>query len=290
VIVFLNGVPSHIHNATFFGAIEDASAFEDLYRLDDETWLLNIQHRAPGKPSVARRISQEEAVEWLLQLRQSPRGGRPGLMLRKRQSESIPQNAIGYSDPGRLTAGSVSTGAGQHRLLLPEDSKTMTELRDRQDSILQPGNVLEKVLWAPAADEAATAGFKDKSHAELIQLLRTQLEERLLHNPKISTFQSLQDRGCDVLIEWGPHAKYGLQIKSHGDIAEKDFAKNTLSQVQDSRQHGLQKLYVLLAGDLTDQSQEQKVRGLHSRISAMNDPYVSVIPPERAWSIISGNP
>lgn len=38
-----------------------------------------------------------------------------------------------------------------------------------------------------------------------------------------------------------------------------------------SRQHGLRGLYLVLAADITGASNGQKVRGLASRISAMND-------------------
>jgi hypothetical protein len=98
-------------------------------------------------------------------------------------------------------------------------------------------------------------------------------------------FQS-HDRGCDLLIEWPQHAKYGLQLKSNGDVEEADFANKTLAQIQDSRQHGLRRLYLVLAADITSSSNSQKVRGLVSRISSMNDPYVVVVPPEQAWTLL----
>jgi hypothetical protein len=89
-----------------------------------------------------------------------------------------------------------------------------------------------------------------------------------------------------MVIEWGKAAKYGVQLKSYNDIAEEGFAPNTLAQIQDSKQHGLNGLYVLLAGDLTSPSQIQNVRNFISRVSKMKDKYVQVVPPERLWTLL----
>jgi hypothetical protein len=48
-------------------------------------------------------------------------------------------------------------------------------------------------------------------------------------------------------------------------------------------------LYVLLAGDMTDRSQEEKVRALEARISRQNDDYVVTVSPERLWTLLFGN-
>ncbi len=77
--------------------------------------------------------------------------------------------------------------------------------------------------------------------------------------PTVTIFQSLDDSGCDLLIEWAAHARYGVLLKSHWDINHNNFAEKTLVQIQDSS-HGLNRQYVLLAGDLTDISHAQKLR------------------------------
>src|SRR4029077_10826342 len=146
--------------------------------------------------------------------------------------------------------------------------------------------VLEHVLWPQAADVALTAGFGDERHDPLVTRLQAILEARLLERPRLAILQSLQDRGCDLLIEWPLRAKYGVQLKSNGDVEEKGFANKTLAQIQDSRQHGLERLFVVLAADITDTSKAQKVRGIVSRISSMSDPYVVTVPPERAWTLL----
>jgi hypothetical protein len=77
-------------------------------------------------------------------------------------------------------------------------------------------------------------------------------------------------------------------LKSHWDISQNNFAEKTLVQIQDSRAHGLKRLYVLLAGDLTDLSHAQKLRGFESRINKMKDPYIGTVAPERLWTLLFG--
>jgi len=161
---------------------------------------------------------------------------------------------------------------------------------DRDGGVRAKGNLelsVDHILRAQAADIAVTAGFRERRHDPMLNVLRTILEAELVGGPRISILQSLQDRGCDLLIEWPGHAKYGVQLKSNGDVAAGDFATKTLAQIQDSRQHGLERLYVVLAADITSESNQQKVRALVSRISAMNDPYVAVVPPENAWNLLA---
>ncbi|HLN29167.1 MAG TPA: hypothetical protein VK395_15565 [Gemmataceae bacterium] len=273
---------NEIYGAQYFGGMEH-QGLEDLYRLPDQTWILHSVNPATMVEPSFVRLTHEEAVDWLIELRRCSTICQKGSLRAKGPAEGLPQHVVPHDEPARIFAGSRQWCApppvGQIiRIILSPDCKTMRELKERQDSILEPSMVLERVLWPSAADEALAAGFKENSHDDLLQLLRVRLEERLLERPRISIFQSLQDRGCDQLIEWGPHAKFGIQIKSYGDIRDSEFARNTIAQIQDSRQHGLQRLYLLLAGDLSDASQAQKVRGLHSRISAMNDRYVRFIP------------
>ncbi|MEK6263010.1 MAG: hypothetical protein AABP62_30895 [Planctomycetota bacterium] len=149
------------------------------------------------------------------------------------------------------------------------------------------GTPLDQIMWAAAVDPSLTKGFQQKLHDGLVERLQEFLEARLPENPRLAILQSLQDRGCDLLIEWPQRAKYGVQLKNNGDVEKLDFSVKTLAQIQDSKQHGLVRLYLVIAADITGVSNSQKVRGMISRISAMNDPYVVVIPPERAWSLLS---
>jgi len=143
-------------------------------------------------------------------------------------------------------------------------------------------------LWRRAAEVTRTKGFQKQRHDVMLNRLQRQADEQLPGRPRVTITQSLQDSGCDLLIEWGTDAKYGVQMKSHYDISEADFAGKTVGQIQDSRQHGLKGLYVLLAGDMTNQSQIQRVRGFQARVSKMKDKYVQVIAPERLWTLLFG--
>lgn len=147
---------------------------------------------------------------------------------------------------------------------------------------------LQALLWpTEAASPAATSWFAQRSHDELLQALLVAVDAALPGFVRASVFQSLQDAGCDIGIECIEEgAKYGIQVKSYGDIAQPEFARDTLAQIQDSRRHGLQRLFLLLAGDMTDPSQAQKVAGLHSRINQMADPYVIIVPPQRLRALI----
>jgi hypothetical protein len=148
------------------------------------------------------------------------------------------------------------------------------------------GRAVEAALRQPAADIAATAGFNGQLHDALLAQLRDILDATLPETPRISILQGLQDRGCDLLIEWPGRAKYGVQLKNNYDVEHAGFAANTVTQIQDSRQHGLARLFVVLAADITGNSNLQKVRAIESRISSMNDPYVGAVPPERAWNLL----
>jgi tetratricopeptide (TPR) repeat protein len=150
---------------------------------------------------------------------------------------------------------------------------------------------LDRLLWPTASGDSATAGFRDKKHDGLLSALRVVLDAHFGARVRVSIFQSLPDAGCDIgLLFPAQGLKCGIQVKSHRDIAQLDFATKTLAQIQDSRRHGLRRLYLVLAGDLTDPSQLEKVRGLDSRISQMQDDYVTVVPPERVWTLLCEPP
>lgn len=153
-------------------------------------------------------------------------------------------------------------------------------------SLSDEKNSVDMFLWARAAAAALTLGFRGKRHDDLLHRLRDKADACFGTGPKVLVLQSLQDAGCDLLFDWGEGHKYGVQLKSHGDIEQADFAAKTLCQIQDSKQHGLKHLYVLLAGDLTDPSQAQKMRGFEARVSKQNDRYVTTISPDRLWTLL----
>lgn len=148
------------------------------------------------------------------------------------------------------------------------------------------GRSLEIIFRAAAVEISVTKEFRDQKHDQLLECIQKVLVATLPDHPQVTILQSMQDRGCDLLIEWPQHEKYGVQSKNNSDVEKDDFANKTVSQIQDSRQHGLKKLFVVLAADITGNSNLQKVRIFQGRICAMNDPYVEVVSPERAWSLL----
>lgn len=148
------------------------------------------------------------------------------------------------------------------------------------------GDALHTFIMRYPADEAMTNGFKGRRHDDLLDLLRKKAIQRFNHGVTIEILQSLQDAGCDLLFRWDAGPKYGVQLKSHGDIAQENFAGTTMTQIQDSKQHGLNQLYVLLAGNLTDNSQREKMRSFQARISKQKDSYVIVVPADRVWTLL----
>jgi len=151
---------------------------------------------------------------------------------------------------------------------------------------IDQSKAIHDFLCRPAAAIARTKGFEKHRHDPMLVRLRHMADEQLPGRPTVVITQSLQDSGCDLTIYWGGGAKYGVQLKSHSDISKPDFAGKTVGQIQYSKQHGLKRLYVLLAGDMTDQSHVQKVRGFTSSVSKMNDKYVHIVPPERLWTLL----
>ncbi len=272
-------------NALYGGRYERGT-FEYLYRLPDGRWFLHSLNMVTLTESAFREIPEGEAIDWLIGLRRADelsgadrsRSNRVAPDWVIPREESFQYEKLQYAGPPPI---------GQHdAIMLPRVSRAWDSIMQRQSQFLEPGSVLENVMWPPMADTALTAGFRQERHDPLVTHLQTILETRLLEQPRLSNLQSLQDCGCDLLIEWPHRAKYGVQLKSNGDVEQGDFATKTVAQIQDSRQHALRRLYVVLAADANSNSNAQKLRGFESRVSVMNDPYVRVIQPERAWNLL----
>jgi len=294
----VNGEVMTVRPDTYYGGRHEGSVFEYLYHRPDGRWFVHTVNVASLAAPTFAEITEEEAVGWLIQscraeersMGDDPERGElrlvpPGLVSREEQYLC---GSMQFSCPPPV---------GQHIVMqIPRTSRTWDAVMKRRSLFLDPGRVLQNVMWPATADVSRTEDFRQQWHDPLLTRLQEVLEARLLERPRMSILQSLQDRGADLLIEWPHRGKYGVQLKSHGDVEEKEFASHTLMQIQDSRQHGLQRLYVVIAADIRevrkgkklDNANAQKVRGLISRISSMNDPYVVVVPPERAWTLLLG--
>jgi hypothetical protein len=293
----IDGKLTRLRPNAFYGGRHENSVFEYLYRLQDGRWFFHtVNVMTCAQPTFAE-ITEDEAVGWLIRSRRAEElsaaeGPQAGLGARIVPDWVVPP-AESFQYGSHTFA--CPPPVGQHVAIeLPRASRTWNAISQRQSLYLEPDRVLQNVMWPAAADVLRTADFRQHLHDPLVTRLQGILEARLLEGPRLSTLQSLQDRGVDLLIEWPHRAKCGVQLKSHGDVEGKDFASHTLMQIQDSRQHGLKRLYVVIAADIRelrkgkklDNANSQKVRGLLSRISTMNDPYVVVVPPERAWTLL----
>ena len=80
--------------------------------------------------------------------------------------------------------------------------------------------------------------------------------------------------------------KIGFQIKSYGDVKNKNFHKNVNAQIAESQRYNLQKLIIVIVGNLNDERiQGQKIRGLIAELEQRTDQYIHIIPPEKALPI-----
>jgi hypothetical protein len=282
----------------YYGGRHERGLYEYLYRLPDGRWFLHTVNVGTLAEPTFAEIPEQEAVSWLIRScrseEQSEELGQPRGGLRLAPDWVVSREEL-------YLCGSMQHSCpppvGRHVAMeIPRTSRTWDAVMERRSRFLEPGRVLQSVLWPAAADVAQTGEFRQHSHDSLVTRLQGILEGRLLERPRISILQSLQDHGCDLLIEWPHRAKYGVQLKSHGDVEEKEFASHTVAQIQESRHHKLERLYVMIAADIRevrkgkrlDNANAQKVRGLISRISAMGDPYVVGVPPERAWTLLLG--
>jgi hypothetical protein len=297
-MIFVNGAFVDVRPESYYGGRNERGILEYLYRFPDGRWHRHTVNVGTLATPTFEEITEEQAVAWLIRsCREEERAAHEG----KHDAELrlVPQGFVSREE--HYLSGSMQFACpppiGNHAVMqIPRTSRTWDTIAQRRSRFLQPGLVLQVVLWPAAADVERTGDFREQRHNPLVTRLQGILEDRLLERPRMSILQSLQDRGVDLLIEWPQRGKYGVQLKSHGDVEKEDFASHTLMQIQDSRQHGLEKLYVVIAADIRevrkgkvlDNANSQKVRGLISRISAMNDPYVVVVPPERAWTLLLG--
>lgn len=132
--------------------------------------------------------------------------------------------------------------------------------------------------------EKETSFFCECSHDQLCKAFKKYLEDsksKFLKDFTVEFLHGLNDKGVDLLIVYQKKIrdfqKFGIQVKSYGDIKDKDFSKIVKSNISESKQHGLIKFYIAFCGDLTSPSQSRKIRMISSEISQMNYPYVKVM-------------
>lgn len=158
-----------------------------------------------------------------------------------------------------------------------------------RDQKLEQLQIMFKFLNTKEATKGETASLKHASHEETCQGIQYWIDQiKLLFGDVVWTqaTQSLRDDGVDVLADFiNSKLRIGFQVKSYNDINAKDFTSKVKSQITDSRKHNLDKLILVLAGDSTDKSQNEKMRGLTSELHEMDD-YVAILQAEKVTIII----
>jgi len=147
-------------------------------------------------------------------------------------------------------------------------------------------NALLLVDFAPGEE---TSGFKNVSHDGYIEGLQRYLSgfgANWVEQPRITIVQGLSDRGVDLTAEFRI-AVYtaGFQVKSYNDIEDSEFSQRLWQQIGQSGSYPLDRLYIILCGDMTNRSHYQKIRGFLAGIEQGNYLNITVIAPEQAWQL-----
>lgn len=148
---------------------------------------------------------------------------------------------------------------------------------------------LDTVLDIGFASSAETAGFSDVKHDPYLEALQSWLHSygpNWAEQPTFSITQGLIDRGVDLKVEFKTVGyTVGFQVKSYSDIKDKEFSTKIWQQIGEYRSYNIDRLYVILCGDMTDRSQYQKVRRFIDQIEQGSYPDIAAMPPEQAWQL-----
>ncbi|MEL1242659.1 hypothetical protein AAEO56_00180 [Flavobacterium sp. DGU11] len=141
--------------------------------------------------------------------------------------------------------------------------------------------------------DVETSYFTNKKHDDLLDLLLRYIENSsaLIGNPNVFKTQALNDHGVDLIIEYPNECKIGIQIKSHFDVTEKDFAVKVKAQFAESQFHGLTKWYLLICSPLTEfdgKSYSSKISHLINELSSYKTSYHVVHNPQQMVNIFTG--
>ena len=122
-------------------------------------------------------------------------------------------------------------------------------------------NALLNVGFASRED---TASFKNIKHDPYVEKLRDWLRSygaTWADQPVIAILQGLNDRGVDLKAKFKTaEFTVGFQVKSFGDIDDKDFSAKIWQQIGQFRSYAIDYFYIILCADMTNASHYQKVR------------------------------
>jgi hypothetical protein len=136
--------------------------------------------------------------------------------------------------------------------------------------------------------EEETAIFQDVSHEELLSELQYWIDQSkmIFGDVVIENIQGFKDSGVDIGINLiRSNLRFGLQVKSFGDIQKPDFYAKVKSQAFESDSYGLEKYIIFFGGDLN--IQKEKIHGIIAELSQRNtDLRIITVPPEKLLTML----
>lgn len=158
---------------------------------------------------------------------------------------------------------------------------------DNRDKIIK---LIGDLIDVESSPEEETAIFRTVKHEELISAMAYWFDQSKMvfgEVMQIEQTQSLRDSGVDLSLSLiQSKIKFGIQIKSFGDIEKKDFSTKLKAQTFESDSHNLEKYIILFAGDLN--TQKEKIRGMISELSQRNkDMRILTVSPEKVLTILN---
>jgi hypothetical protein len=167
------------------------------------------------------------------------------------------------------------------------------ELKDYMHNVLKKQE-LSNATWANILNHFSvksskayeTNEFSKKSHEELLSIFKEwvgTIDKNLIS----SITHGLDEEGIDIIVETVlPKFKFGIQIKSNGDLLESNFIRDVKAQITESKQYDLRGFIIILCGDLTKNKVRSRSRSLTALVSRFTDDYVKIVPPEQAISMV----
>jgi hypothetical protein len=159
----------------------------------------------------------------------------------------------------------------------------------KQEAIINISTILNR----KSSLDVETSFFTNRKHDDLLDLLLRYIEDSsaLIGNPNVFKTQALNDHGVDLIIEYPNKCKIGIQIKSHFDVKEKDFAVKVKAQFAESQFHGLDKWYLLICSPLFEsggKSHSSKISHLINELSSYKTSYHVVYNPQQMVNFFTG--
>lgn len=158
---------------------------------------------------------------------------------------------------------------------------------NKQEAVVNLSTIFNRGV----SDDSKTDFFKDLSHEKLLGLLIDYITNSfsLIGNPKITNSQALNDHGVDIIIEFPNNTKVGIQVKSPGDVADKDFVKNVKAQLSESQYHKLDKWYLLICSPIIYKKVNYGLRINHliNEFSSYGSSYHTVYNPQQCFNIFN---